>query len=170
MREETVVNYIADDGTPFEVNKIACQHYEMLCNKYKQWLQDGKIMFWDHYGNYLNFELCEYTFADNTSYLDWLRKRLSTGVGYLMIHEHPCSEAWTELWEFVVSYCLIDKSTAKKIEPTYCEGDMLNFDAQDCKFHNIDLVTRRAKAVKERIMNTVAAEFIKRQNTGENAT
>lgn len=167
MRQETIVHYFAEDGTPFDTNKLACQSYETLCIKYKKWLQDGKVMFWDHYENYINFELCDYTFTDNICYLEWLRKKLSKDVGYLIIHEHPCSEAWTDIWDFVVSYCIIDKDVAKKIENTYCEGDMLNFDVCDGKFHNIDLVTRRAKAVKERIMNAVASDFIKRHSVEE---
>ena len=31
MREETIVSYFADDGTPFEQNKDACKIYEELC-------------------------------------------------------------------------------------------------------------------------------------------
>jgi hypothetical protein len=152
MREETVVKYIADDGVIFK-DRIDCLHYEKLCEKYKTWLRLGKVMFWGHAENYLNFELCERTSADNdnTSYLDWLKKRLSTAVSYIKINEHPCGDDWAPVWEFVVKYCLFDTATTKKIESTYCEGDLLSYDPSDCRFHNIDLVMRNATAAKERL-------------------
>ena len=58
MREETVVKYIADDGVAFK-DKLDCLNYEKLCEKYKKWLADGKVMFWDHYEKYINFDLCK---------------------------------------------------------------------------------------------------------------
>jgi hypothetical protein len=153
MREETIIKYVADDGVAFK-DRLDCLHYEKLCENYKKWLADGKVMFWDHSENYLNFELLV---ADaDTNYLDWLKKRLSTGVGYLIINEHPCSSAWSSVWEFVVKYCLFDTATVKKIEPTYREGDLLNYDSNDCRFHNIDLVIRNATTAKERMMKDLA--------------
>lgn len=152
MREETVVKYVADDGVIFQ-DKLDCLHYEKLCEKYKTWLRLGKIMFWDSAEKYSNFDLLE---ADeNTNYLDWLKKRLSTGVSYIIINEHPCGEGWASVWEFVVKYCLFDTGTANKIEPTYREGDLLCYDPNDCRFHNIDLVIRNATATKEKIQKDI---------------
>jgi hypothetical protein len=154
MREETIVKYIADDSTPFK-DRLDCLHYEKLCEKYKKWLSNGKVMFWSHSEAYMNLDLCDWTFKDNTNYLDWLRKQLSLGCGYVTIQQHPCSEDWEEIWEFVVSYLLIDKNSARKLEPTYCLGDLLVYDQQDCRFHNIDLVIRNANTTKEKLINNI---------------
>lgn len=153
MREETIVKYVADDGVAFK-DKLDCLNYEKLCEKYKKWLADGKVMFWDHYEKYINFDLCKGD--EGVNYLDWLKKRLSTGIGYIRINEHPCGSGWSSIWEFVVKYCLFDNTTAKKIEPTYCEGDILSYDYTDCRFHNIDLVIRNAAATKDRMMKDLA--------------
>lgn len=166
MREETLTRYIADDGTPFVENKLACQQYEMLCNKYKDWLRTGKVMFWSHCGEYLNFDLCEYTFTDRVCYLDWLKKQLSN-IGYMIIHSQPGDEDWDFLWEFVVKYCAIDSGTARKIEASYQKGDMLNYDEQDYRFHDIDFVVRNAKEIKDKLIDTIASDFIKRHMVKE---
>ena len=153
MREETIIKYIADDGATFKTS-LDCLHYEKLCERYKKWLSDGKVMFWDPYEKYINFDLCKG--AVNKNYLDWLKERLSTGVGYILINEHPWGEGWAEIWEFVVKYCLFDTVTIKKIESTYCEGDLLSYDLNDCRFHNIDFVMRNAKAMRDRLMKDFA--------------
>lgn len=82
MREETIVKYVADDGVAFK-DKLDCLNYEKLCKKYKKWLAAGKVVFWDHYEKYINFDLCECD--EGVNYLDWLKKRLSTGIGYINI-------------------------------------------------------------------------------------
>lgn len=166
MREETIIKYIADDGTAFK-DKLDCLNYEKLCEKYKKWLADGKIMFWDHYEKYINFDLCKGD--EGANYLDWLKKRLSTGIGYIIINEHPCGSSWSSIWEFVVTYCLFDNTTAKKIEPTYREGDLLSYDPNDCRFHNIDLVIRNATAAKERMMKDLAHKAFNAGKEEENA-
>ena len=166
MKEKTIVKYIADDGVSFN-DRVDCLHYEKLCDKYKTWLQNGKVMFWDHAENYINFDLLE---ADaDTNYLDWLKKRLSTGISYIIINEHPCDKGWLAIWEFVVKYCLFDTATAKKIEPTYCEGDLLSYDPNDCRFHNIDLVIRNAKAARDRLMKDLAHKAFNAGKEEENA-
>jgi hypothetical protein len=153
MREETITKYIAEDGTAF-IDRLDCLNYEKLCDKYKQWLLDGKVMFWDHTENYINFDL--YNGTEGVNYLDWLKKRLSSGIGYIMINEHPCGSGWISVWEFVVKFCNFDTAEKEKIEPTYCEGDLLSYDSHDCHFHNIDLVIRNATAAKDRLVKNLA--------------
>jgi hypothetical protein len=153
MREETVVKYIADDGVAFK-DKLDCLNYEKLCEKYKKWLADGKVMFWDHYEKYLNFDLC--TGTAGTNYIDWLKMRLTSAIGYITINEHPCCSGWTAVWEFVTKFCSFDEDDIRRIEPTYREGDLLSYDPNDCRFHNIDLVIRNANVAKERMMKDLA--------------
>lgn len=156
MREETVIKYIADDGTPFNEDE-ACQQYEKLCAKYKNWLKDGKVLFWSHAGKFMNIDLCDSAF----NYLDWLKEQLSSNCGYVSINEHPCDKAWAVIWEFVVKYLNIDNSTSRKIEPNYRVGDLLAYDMQDCKFHNIDFVARNVAVTKKILMNEVPNQTIK---------
>ena len=155
MREETFTKYIADDGFSFD-SKTSCIYYEKLCDKYITWLRDGKVMFWDHAGNYVNFELSNLTCTEDANYLNLLKKYLSSSIGYILINEPPCGDGWSPIWEFVAEYCLFDKATIKKIESTYCEGDLLFFDPDDCRFHNIDLVARNAALTKDRLMKDLA--------------
>lgn len=170
MREETIIKYIADDGTAFK-DRLDCLNYEKLCEKYKKWLADGKVMFWDHSENYINFDLCSsyegVTYYVN--YLDWLKKRLSTGIGYIMINENPCSSSWISVWEFVVKFCNFGTDEIEKIEPTYREGDLLNYDLRDCRFHNIDLVIRNATAAKDRLVKDLAHKAFNAGKEEENA-
>jgi hypothetical protein len=153
MREETVVKYIADDGVSFK-DRLDCLHYEKLCDKYKNWLIDGKVMFWSHSENYINYDLA--AGVEGANYLDWLKKRLSTGIGYIRINENPCNSAWISIWEFVVKFCNFGTDEMEKLEPTYREGDLLNYDPHDCSFHNIDLVIRNATAAKDRLIKDLA--------------
>jgi hypothetical protein len=153
MREETIIKYVADDDVAFK-DRLDCLNYEKLCEKYKKWLADGKVMFWDHCEKYINFDLCKG--VEGSNYLDWLKKHLSTGIGYIRINENACSNDWVSVWEFVVKFCNFDTYEIEKIEPTYCEGDLLNYDPHDCSFHNIDLVIRNATAVKDRLVKDLA--------------
>lgn len=166
MREETIVKYIADDGTAFK-EQLDCLNYEKLCTKYKNWLHDGKIMFWDHAEKYLNFDLC--SGAAVVNYIEWLKKQLSTGIGYIKINEHPCSSSWIAVWEFVVKFCDFDTAEQGKLEPTYCEGDLLSYDPHDCRFHNIDLVIRNATATKERLNKDLVEKVLVTKREEENA-
>ena len=159
MTEETVVNYFAEDGTPFEQDKDACIVYENFCKTFKEWLVKGTVMFWNHYSKYLNFDLLDYTFVDNTSYSDWLLKRLKTECEYLVINVHPCSDEWTDVWNFIKlstnmgSECLL-------LEKTYCIGDLLNHNEADHKWHNASLFQRNVAKKQEELMNDVAAKGI----------
>ena len=167
MREETIVSYFADDGTPFEQNKDACKIYEELCQKYKTWLRRGDVMFWNHYSKYINFDLIDYTFANDTAYLDWLLNRLRTECGYIVVNVHPCSAEWSAIWEFAKLYGNIG-SECDKIEKTYCVGDLLNYDERDSKWHNLSLLQRNVTRLQENLMNDVAAKGIElRWRTGD---
>ena len=169
MKEKTIVKYIADDGVSFN-DRMDCLHYEKLCEKYKKWLADGKVMFWDHSENYINFGLCGCD-VEGINYIDWLKQQLSIGIGYIRLNENPCSSAWIAIWEFIVKFCGFDSTEVKKIEPTYHEGDLLVYDLQDCKFHNIDLVIRNADATKKRLMKDLAHKAfnnVEEENAGNN--
>lgn len=155
MREEHITRYIADDGTPFNENKEACKNYEDLCHKIKLLLGKGTVMFWDHYEKYMNFDLYEYTFQNETSYLDWLLNRLSADCGYIVVNVHPCSAEWADVWEITKLYSGMGNE-AIRIENTYQEGDLLVYDCLDRKWHNISLVERNYKATKERLNLAVA--------------
>ena len=65
MRTENIVFYFADDGTPFNQDRDACEHYDRFCLKIKNWLQKGIIKFWDGSETYMNPKLIDYTFVDN---------------------------------------------------------------------------------------------------------
>ena len=162
MREETIVNYFAEDGTPFEQDKNACIVYENLCKTYKEWLAKGIVMFWNHYSKYLNFDLLDYTCTNNNSYLDWLRERLSTECGYLVINVHPCSNEWTDVWNFTKLYTNMG-SELLLLEKNYCIGDLLNYNEADCKWHNASLFQRNVTKKQEDLMNDVAAKGISYQ-------
>ncbi len=159
MREETIVSYFADDGTPFEQNKDACKIYEDLCHKYKTLLYKGDVMFWNHYSKYINLDLVDYTFANDTAYLDWLLNRLRTECGYIVVNVHPCSAEWTEAWEFAKLYGNMG-SECDRIEKTYQVGDLLAYDERDCKWHNVSYMSRNIKTTHDNLLNDVAAKCI----------
>ena len=150
MKEITFTKYIADDGTSFE-DSLSCLQYEKLCAKYKQWLQERKVTFWSHSGEFMNPDLTNGT----ANYLDWLNKQLLNTCGYVAIKEHPCDKAWPAVWEFVVKYLNIDNSTADKLEPNYQMGDILAHDLRDCKFHNITFVARNSETIKKTLMDNL---------------
>lgn len=154
MREETVVSYFADDGTPFKQNKEACIIYENLCTKVKSWLHKGTIMLWDGSESYMNPELLEYTFTDGLNYFDWLKKRLQYSY-FIKIKSQPGKEDWEELWEFVFKYCPLSESELIKLKRDYVEGDLLGYDV-DCRFHNFSLVSRRTAEVCDRLNASLA--------------
>ena len=155
MRTETIVAYFADDGTPFKQNKDACEIYDKLCAKTKNWLRRGTVMFWDGSETYMNFELIDYTFADNLCYLDWLKKRLQY-CHFIIVNSQPGEEAWEDLWEFVSKYCPISESESIKLKRDYKEGDLLAYDVPDCKFHNFSLVARNTDIIHNRLKLNLA--------------
>ena len=158
MKEETVVQYTAEDGTPFGKNKLACQNYEALCSKYREWLRSGKVMFWSKEEDYINFSLIDYTYQDGNNYLDLL-KRVLQNSGFLIIDSQPDREDWEELWEFVTNYVILSATEQRKIPYFYEAGDLLAFDCQDCCFHNMSLVIRRASACDKRLKENLVKTF-----------
>lgn len=154
MRTETIVAYFADDGTPFKQNKDACEIYDRLCAKIKTWLRRGTVMFWDGSETYMNFELIDYTFADNLCYLDWLKKRLQY-CHFIVVNSQPGEESWEDLWEFVSKYCPLSEGESRKLRQDYKEGDLLAYDA-DCRFHNFSLVARNTEIIHSRLKLNLA--------------
>ena len=86
MRTENIVFYFADDGTPFNQDRDACEHYDRFCLKIKNWLQKGIIKFWDGSETYMNPKLIDYTFVDNLYYLDILLMLFY--LCYIIYHFH----------------------------------------------------------------------------------
>ena len=154
MTEKTMTLYFADDGTPFKENKDACKIYDELCQKYKLLLGRGTVMFWDGSEEYMNFELMDYTFADNLCYLDWLKKRLQY-CHFIVVNSQPGEEAWEELWEFVSKYCPLSESESTKLQCDYKEGDLLAYDS-DCRYHNFSLVARNTEIIHNRLNQNLA--------------
>lgn len=155
MRAETIISYFADDGTPFEQNKEACEIYDKLCAKTKTWLRRGTVMFWDALETYMNFDLIDYTFKDKTCYLDWLKKQLSC-CHFIVINSQPGEEVWEDLWEFVYKYCPMSEVERVKLSRDYQEGDLLAYDVHDCKFHNFSLVARNTEITHSRLKLNLA--------------
>ena len=155
MTEKTLTLYFADDGTPFKENKDACKIYDELCQKYKRWLGRGTVMFWNGSEEYMNFELMDYTFADNLCYLDWLKKRLQY-CHFIVVNSQPGEEAWEDLWEFVSKYCPLSENESIKLKCDYNEGDLLAYDVHDCKFHNFSLVARNTEIIHNRLNQNLA--------------
>ena len=150
MRTENIVFYFADDGTPFNQDRDACEHYDRFCLKIKNWLQKGIIKFWDGSETYMNPKLIDYTFVDNLYYLDWLKKRLSYCY-FIVINSQPGEDIWEDLWEFVSKYCPMSESEKIKIRRDYKKDDLIAYDVYDCKFHNFSLVTRNTEAIYDRL-------------------
>ena len=155
MVEKTLTLYFADDGTPCKENKDACKIYDELCQKYKRWLGRGTVMFWNGSEEYMNFELMDYTFADNLCYLDWLKKRLQY-CHFIVVNSQPGEETWEELWEFVSKYCPLSENESIKLQCDYKEGDLLAYDVHDCKFHNFSLVARNTEIIHSRLKLNLA--------------
>jgi hypothetical protein len=168
MREETIVKYIADDGVAFK-DRLDCLHYEKLCTKYKNWLYDGRVKFWSRSEKYLNFDLwAGDPDATKYNYIDWLKQRLSNDVGYIIINEDPNETGWANVWDFIVKFCNFDEDDIRRIETTYCKGDLINYDWSDCGFHNISHVVRNVLATKETLMSSYTQELYKRDKEEEN--
>lgn len=162
MRTETITLYFAEDGTPFNQDKEACEYYENFCIKIKTWLQKGLIRFWDGSETYLNSKLINYTFTNNLCYSDWLKKRLSYCY-FIIISSQPGEELWEDLWEFVSKYCPMSESERIKISRDYKKDDLIAYDVYDCKFHNFSLVARNTETIYDRLLQSftdciVAAE------------
>lgn len=160
MRTETKELYFADDGTPFEQNMLACIKYDHICAQYKEWLRSGKVMFWSKEEQYLNYDLIEYEYQNNTNYLDWLKNRLNN-IGFIVIDSQEDQEDWQDIWEFVISNTALSTREQIKIPIFYEAGDLLAFDCQDCLFHNMSLVIRNATACDKRLKENLVKTFRK---------
>jgi hypothetical protein len=168
MQKVEKVLYYADDGTPFEENRTACEIYEQLCARYRKLLVRGDIMFWDHCENYLNFKFYEYTYNDSTgSYLDNLLKTLKTSCGYFIINEVPGGMTLDDVWEYLSKACCIGDFDLKRLKADYQFGDLIAFEQQDCRFHNFSLVARRTSEIEKRIKIKVANEALKHKTVLE---
>ena len=162
MQKIEKVLYFADDGTPFEENRAACEVYEKLCIHYRRLFVRGDIMFWDHYENYMNYKFAEYAYKDdNCSYLDYIIKTLKTSCGYFIINEVPEGMVLEDVWEWLSKSCCIGEFDLSRIKTDYQFGDLIAFDQQDSRFHNFSLVARRTAEVEKRIKVKVANEAIK---------
>jgi hypothetical protein len=154
MRNEQTVKYFAEDNTPFGEDREACLKYEALCKSYKGFISKGLVQFWHHSGKFLNPELIDFVYTDKTCYLDWLKSRLST-CGYVSVLLDPQSPDWDAVWEFIVEYLRMDRSSSQQLVKHYVAGDLLVFEAYDCCFHNATQANREYSRVVARLMEEV---------------
>jgi hypothetical protein len=60
MHKEVKELYFADDGTPFEENKEACEVYDTLYYKLYKMIEHGKVLFWNYSGKFVRDQLLNY--------------------------------------------------------------------------------------------------------------
>ena len=78
--------YFADDGTPFEENKEACEAYDFVYHKVYKMISQGKVVFWNYKNEFLNDKLLNYKWNtdDKLCYCDWLIKQLKN-IAYIRV-------------------------------------------------------------------------------------
>jgi hypothetical protein len=161
MRKETIVQYIADDGTPFE-DREACEAYDAVYHKCYKMIEHGKVFFWNADGEFIRDRLLSYTWnkVEQLCYYDWLKKQLNN-IAYFRINTETASPEFEEIWGLLRGLLSLDKSREPALYVNYETGDTCMLDGSTGRYVNRDDVARSFNNIKKELDKAVAEEFKK---------
>lgn len=162
MKKETKELYFADDGTPFEENKEACEAYDIVYHKVYKMIEYGKVLFWNYKGELIWSQLLNYTWNkdDQLCYYDWLKKQLKN-IGYFRVTVATGTAEFEEVWSLLHGLLNLDSSRERTLYNNYETGDICMFDAYICRYVNQDDVCRSYTRIKKELDSVVPEEFKK---------
>ena len=162
MRSEVKELYFADDGTPFEENKEACEVYDHLYHKVYQMIEYGKVLFWNYKGELVRSQLLNYTWNadDKLCYYDWLMKCLHN-IAYFRISVNTETAEFDEIWGLLCGLLDLKGSKERNLYNHYRTGDTCVFDSYICKYINQDDVIRNFNETKKDLDGALSKDFKK---------
>lgn len=164
MKKLTKEHYFADDGTPFEENKEACEVYDALYHKVYRMIYLGRVLFWNYKGELMNHnpKIYGYTWNadDKLCYYDWLKKQLRN-IAYFRICADINTPEFNELWGLLNGLLNFNSSRTDTLFDNYQTGDTCMFDNYTCRYVNQDDVARRFIKVREELDAVVPKDFEK---------
>lgn len=160
MYKERKELYFADDGTPFEENRLACEAYDYVYHKIYSLIEYGKVLFWNYKCELVNKNLLDHKWntEDKLCYYDWLKKQLEH-VAYFTILIGTDTSEFEEAWGLVTGLLCLGSSKVDKLYAKYRPGDLCMFDTQSCRYINQDDIVRETQALKEQLANTLQEEL-----------
>ena len=161
MYKETKELYFADDNTPFEENKEACEVYDALYLKLHKLIRHGRVLFWNYKGEPVWDQLLGYKWntTDKLCYYDWLKKQLYNIAYFRIIADRDTAE-FDEIWDLLRGLLNFDKSREPALYVNYKTGDLCAFDESICRYINQSDIIRNWLALEE-MLNLVIPEELK---------
>lgn len=162
MYKETRELYYADDGTPFEENKEACEVYDALYHKCFEMIEHGKVLFWNYKGELVRSQLLSYRWnkEDKLCYHDWLKKQLNN-IMYFRINTDRASAEFDEVWNLLRSVVDFGNSRERILYNNYETGDICMLDELAHKYVNQDDIVRSFTSLKNELNRALSIDFKK---------
>lgn len=162
MRKEKIEVYFADDGTPFNENREACEVYDALYHKVHRLIEYGKVLFWNYKGELVRSQLLDYTWNadDKLCYYDWLKKQLFN-VAYFRISVDRASAEFDEVWDLLRGLLNLDSSREPTLYVNYQTDDLCMFDPSVCRYVNQDDIARIFVSIKQDLDKALSDDFKK---------
>lgn len=162
MYKETKELYFADDCTPFEENKEACEVYDVLYHKLYKMIEYGRVLFWNSKGELVWDKLLSYKWNTNDKlcYYDWLKKQLYN-IAYFRIVVDRNTAEFEEVWNLLRCLLCFDSSREPVLYANYQTGDLCAFDENLCRYVNQSDITRRKHELEEVLDSAIPEEFKK---------
>lgn len=160
MHKETRELYFADDGTPFEECKEACEVYDALYHKCYNMIEYGKVLFWNYKGELIRSQLLSYTWNkdDKLCYYDWLKKQLNN-IKYFRINTDRTSTEFDDVWDLLRGLLDLYNSRERTLYNNYETGDVCVLDEHTCRYVNQDDIVRSFAKIKKKLDVALSVDF-----------
>ena len=162
MRKELKELYFADDGTPFEENKEACEAYDIVYHKVYKMIWHGRVLFWNYNNEFFNDKLLTYKWneKDKLCYYDWVKKQLEN-ISCIKIVVDPHTPEFDEVWGLLCGLVNFDNSRVRLLYEHYETGDLIMFNQHTCRYENVSDIVRSTKRIQKELDAAIPEEVKK---------
>lgn len=162
MKTETKELYFADDGTPFEQNKEACEAYDKVYHKVYKMIWYGKVLFWTYKNEFFNEKLLSYQWneKDKLCYYDWVKKQLENISCIRIVADTQTSE-FDEIWDFLRGLVNFDNSRERQLYNNYETGDLIMLNPYTCRYENVSDLARSYIRIQKELDEAIPEEVKK---------
>lgn len=162
MHKELKELYFADDGTPFEENKEACEAYDIVYHKVYKMIWYGRVLFWNYNNEFFNDKLLTYKWneKDKLCYYDWVKKQLEN-IGCIRVVADPGTPEFDEVWDLLCGLVDLSNSREQQLYSNYKTGDLILLNPGTHRYENVSDIARCTEMIQKELDAAIPEEVKK---------
>ncbi len=154
--------YFADDGTPFEENREACEAYDIVYHKVYKMIWYGRVLFWNYKNEFFNAKLLNYKWNkdDKLCYYEWVKKQLKN-IACVRIVVDKNEPEFEEVWGLLMGLLNVKHSNVNQLYANYETGDLMMYEPYLQRYVNQSDIIRNTTRIEKELDAAIPEEVKK---------